>query len=215
MAPLPNYFPEPYQLFPVFPDDRTKEITALALGIVGLLIFPKFAILAEAAYVGRVQGFGGVKRAFFSVLTEILLSSLLAPIMLMYQTRAVLQVLSGRDGGWPANQRGDGRLTLAQGFAAGAWIMATGGAALALVLYVAPDLVMWLLPVCVPMLLAPLLITFSSWPLTHSVFTIPEEAKPAPVAATYARVLDRWMTQPAQTGENPQGSEKTAKHVAA
>lgn len=215
MAPLPNYFPEPYQLFPVFPDDRTKEITALALGIVGLLIFPKFAILAEAGYVGRAQGFGGVKRAFFSVLTEILLSSLLAPIMLMYQTRAVLQVLSGRDGGWPANQRGDGRLTLAQGFAAGAWIMVTGGATLSLVLYVAPDLVMWLLPVCVPMLLAPLLITFSSWPLTHSVFTIPEEAEPAPVAAAYARVLDRWLSQPAQTGAQPQGSDETAKHAAA
>lgn len=196
-APLPDYFPDPYQLFPVFPDDRTKEITALILGIMGLLILPKFAILLNAIRTERAHGFGGALRATLSVLSEILLSSLIAPLMLMYQSRAVLQVLSGRDGGWPANQRGEGRLTLAEATSAGTWILLTGGAALALVARVAPDLTLWLLPVCLPMLAAPLLIAGSSRPLTHWLFRVPQETAPAPVILRYNAVHARWCREDA------------------
>ena len=55
---------------------------------------------------------------------------LLAPVMLMYQTRAVVQVLSGQDGGWPANQRGEGRLSLLDACRASGWIALCGLAAL-------------------------------------------------------------------------------------
>jgi membrane glycosyltransferase len=196
LAPVPNYFPEPHMLFPVFPDDRTKEITALIVGIMGLLILPKFAILYEASGTRRTARFGGSIRAGFSVVAEILLSSLIAPLMLMYQTKAVMQVLSGRDGGWPANQRGEGALTLAEGFRAGLWIMLTGGAALAIVARVAPDLTFWLLPVCLPMLAAPFLIAWTSRPLTHKLFLVPEERRPAPVIRSYREILGRWQSEP-------------------
>ena len=58
--PPPDYFPEPYQIFPVIPADGTAEMLGLAIGIVGLLILPKFLILVEAALIGRVRGFGGL-----------------------------------------------------------------------------------------------------------------------------------------------------------
>ncbi|AJE48041.1 glucans biosynthesis glucosyltransferase MdoH [Celeribacter indicus] len=209
LAPVPNYFPEPHMLFPVFPDDRTKEITALIVGIMGLLILPKFAILYEAARTRRTAGFGGAIRAFFSVLTEILLSSLIASLMLMYQTRAVLQVLAGRDGGWPANQRGEGKLTLAQGFRAGLWIMLTGGATLAIVARIAPDLTPWLLPVSLPMLAAPFLIAWTSRPLTHKLFTVPEEGAPSPVIVTCREIHRRWCAEstPPRSDTAPQTTE--------
>lgn len=208
-APLPDYFPDPYQLFPVFPDDRTKEITALILGIMGLLILPKFAILFQAILSGRAHGFGGALRATLSVLSEILLSSLIAPLMLMYQSRAVLQVLSGRDGGWPANQRGEGRLTLSEATSAGTWILLTGGAALALVARVAPDLTLWLLPVCLPMLAAPLIIAASSRPLSRTLFRVPQETAPAPVIAQYNDIHDRWRHETAM----PQTPSLELTHV--
>ncbi len=69
-APPPDYFPEPYQLFPVFPDDRTREIVALAIGIGGLLLVPKFAVWAESVVTCRVVGFGGALRALASVTCE-------------------------------------------------------------------------------------------------------------------------------------------------
>ncbi|PTW45226.1 MULTISPECIES: glucans biosynthesis glucosyltransferase MdoH [Rhodovulum] len=197
-APAPDYFPEPYQLFPVFPSDRTKEIITLVIGICGLLLLPKLSILAGAILTRRARGFGGGVRAAASVVTEILLSSLLAPVMLMYQSRAVLQVLSGSDGGWPANQRGEGKLTVLQGLRAGLWISLTGAAALALVTRIAPGLTVWMLPVCLPMLIAPLLIAWTSRPLTHTLFAVPQEADAAPVIRAYRDCVRRWIAEDAR-----------------
>ncbi|NIZ08415.1 glucans biosynthesis glucosyltransferase MdoH [Pseudooceanicola sp. HF7] len=191
-APAPDYFPDTYQLFPVFPSDQTQQIIALGIGVVGLLVLPKLSILIESAMTRRAVGFGGSLKAAGSVLVELLLSSLLAPVMLMYQSRAVLQVLMGRDGGWPANQRGEGRLTIGQGIAAGFWITLFGAAALTATWWIAPGLLIWLLPVAVPMLLAPLLIALTSRVGISGLFQTPEEAAPSPVIRHYRAIHDRW-----------------------
>lgn len=191
-APEPDYFPDPYQLFPVFPSDRTREITALVLGIVGLLIMPKVAILVKSIATGRARGFGGAARATGSVLFEILLTSLLAPIMLMFQTRAVLQVVTGQDGGWPSHARGEGALTLGQALRSSAWIEVTGLAALLATASFAPTLMLWLLPVTLPMIAAPVLISWSSQPVGGLHFGVPEERKVPRVVADYRAIHARW-----------------------
>ncbi|WP_375260648.1 glucans biosynthesis glucosyltransferase MdoH [Palleronia sp.] len=188
-APPPNYFPEPHQLFPVFPDRHMREIVALAIGIGGLLLLPKFGILAAAIGSGRTRGFGGSARAVLSVLAETLLSSLIAPIMLMYQSRAVIEVLSGKDGGWPATMRGEGRLSFAEGRTAAGWISLTGLAALCTVAWLGRDLLFWLLPVTLPMIAAPLLIATTSRAAPGGVFTVPDEVAPSPVIAAYRAAL--------------------------
>ncbi len=199
MAPAPDYFPEPYQLFPVFPSDRTQQIIALGMGIVGLLVVPKLGILIQAIVTRRADGFGGGALAAASVLVELLLSSLMAPVMLMYQSKAVLQVLSGRDGGWPANQRGEGSLTLGQGLRAGLWISVFGAVALLGVWQIAPALVLWLMPVSLPMLAAPLLITYSSRDIFGGLFRTPEEDERGTVVATYRAIHARWTSATATT----------------
>ncbi|MBT9384948.1 glucans biosynthesis glucosyltransferase MdoH [Pseudooceanicola sp. CBS1P-1] len=214
MAPLPDYFPDPYQLFPVFPSDRTQQIIALGIGIFGLLVVPKLAILGISAASGRARGYGGAGKLAASVVIELLLSSMMAPVMLMYQSKAVLQVLSGRDGGWPANQRGEGRLSLAEGFAATAWIQVFGAAALALVWYIAPELLIWMLPVGVPMLLAPWIISLSSQPIGRGLFVSPEETAPSEVVLAYRALLARWTgtdtTEPADTSTGLQNGAAPA-----
>ncbi|WP_425100740.1 glucans biosynthesis glucosyltransferase MdoH [Tropicibacter sp. S64] len=192
LAPEPDYFPDPYQLFPVFPSDRSREITALALGIVGLLVMPKLAIWVKSALTGRARAFGGAGRSLLSVVCEVLLTSALAPIMLMYQTRAVLQVLSGQDGGWPANARGEGALSLAEAARASGWIVVTGVLALAATGRFAPELLVWLLPVTVPMIAAPLLISWSSQPVGPGVFQVPEDRDVPDVVAVYRAIHARW-----------------------
>ena len=195
-AASPNYFPDAYQLFPVFPDDRTKEIVGLAIGVVVLLILPKLTILAEAIFIRRAESFGGALRSFGSVIGETLLTAVIAPIMLMYQTRAVAEVFSGKDGGWPATARGEGRLTLAEGWRAGQWISIFGLAVTAVTFWTAPDLILWLLPVTVPMIVAPLLITVTSWPASSSKFTVPHDLIEAPVVRAYRANLHANTPEP-------------------
>ncbi|MDK3020812.1 glucans biosynthesis glucosyltransferase MdoH [Pseudodonghicola flavimaris] len=188
----PNYFPMPYQLFPVFPDDRTKEVVGLAIGIVGLLVLPKLLIWLQAARNGRALRFGGAGQALRSFLTELLLSALMAPLMLMYQSRAVLQVLAGRDGGWPANQRGEGRLSWTEAWAAGGWIALFGATGLVALFFFLPGMLGWLAPVFVPMVMAVPIIALASRPLAPPLFTTPTEAEPTPVIRASAAIQERW-----------------------
>ncbi|GAA4219269.1 membrane glycosyltransferase [Sagittula marina] len=193
MAPLPDYFPEAYQLFPTFPYDSTLEITTLILGTASLLVLPKFLIWIEAIATGRAQAFGGSWRSFLSMLVEIALTSVLAPIMLAFQTRAVVQVLSGQDGGWPANARGEGRLSVAQSLRASGWIVGVGLGAWGLVYLLAPNLMPWLLPIGIPMTLAPVIIAWSSRPLTHKLFRTPEERDAPQVLQDFRHIMAQWQ----------------------
>ena len=199
-APEPNFFPDPFQLFPVFPSDQTSKAVGVAVGVIGLLVFPKVLILLDATLRGRVAQFGGAWITLRGMLRELLMSSINAPIMLMWQTRAVLQVLRGHDGGWPAQTRGDGRLTLAEGFAAGWWIQLWGIALVVLTYKFAVNLMLWVLPIGVPLLLAPLVIWFTSQPSSPPVFLTPEETALPKVIADYRKIMARWAQAPSAPG---------------
>ncbi|MFC2968609.1 glucans biosynthesis glucosyltransferase MdoH [Acidimangrovimonas pyrenivorans] len=202
----PNYFPLPHQLFPVFPDDRTTEIVGLAIGVVGLLLLPKLLIWLKAAWDGRAAGFGGGVRALASCLAELLFSALTAPVMLMFQSRAVAQVVAGHDGGWPANQRGEGRLSWSEAWAAGGWITLTGAGGLAALYVFLPGLVVWLTPVFAPMLLAVPIIALGSRPLAPPLFATPVETAPSPVIHASAATLQAWRAAEAP-GTSPNAGQ--------
>ncbi|PLL14240.1 glucans biosynthesis glucosyltransferase MdoH [Tabrizicola sp. TH137] len=191
-APPIDYFPIEYWPFPVIPVSQVSKALGLAVGVGGLLFLPKLLILLDAALRGRTQGFGGRIRALQSTLTELLFSSLTAPIFLMFQTRSVLQVLRGADGGWPAQTRGDGTLNFRDAWAASHWIVTTGGVVLVMAQWLSPELVLWLMPVALPMVLAPLLISWSSRPSRSALFTVETEIAPAPVMQLHDRILVRW-----------------------
>lgn len=189
----PDYFPDPYQLFPVFPDNQTSKAIGLAFGVFGLLLLPKLLIALKAALDGRARGFGGAAGAFGSTLAELLLSSLIAPVMLMYQTRSVLQVVTGIDGGWPPNNRGDGTLTLREAWRAAYWITLAGLIGLGLTRWLSPALVLWFLPVSLPMILAPLLIAWTSRPTRcRRLWRVPVERAPGPVILAHRAQLAAW-----------------------
>ena len=194
-APPPDYFPEPYWPFPIFPQAETSKAIGLAIGVFGLLILPKFAVALHAAMSGRARAFGGTLRGFASMLAELLFSSVAAPVLLAYQTRSVFQVILGRDGGWPTNNRGDARLSLAEAWAASHWVVWTGAISLAVTWYLAPWLVVWMLPVVVPMLLAPVIISWSSQPARSGVFTTPTDIEEAPVMRRQREILADWENE--------------------
>lgn len=191
-TPPTDYFPLQNWNFPIFPSYETSKAIALAVGIIGLLILPKLLAALDAVLRGRSNGFGGALQSVGSTVAELLLSSITAPILLIFQTRSVLQVLRGRDGGWPANNRGDGSLSLATAFAASYWIVGWGIFGLTTAYLMAPALVPWLLPVTAPMITAPLLIAWTSRQSRSDVFRTPSETAPTPVLLGQARILARW-----------------------
>ena len=191
-----NYFPE-RTLFPVVPNDWTTEVIALTIGIGLLLILPKVSIWAEAVATGRHRGFGGAIRALGSVVGEVALSFFTAPILLMYQTRSVIEVLSAHDGGWPASQRSEGEVDWATAWRATGWIAATGVILSAAVFLLVPKLLVWMLPLAIPMLLAPVTVRLTSLP-SPSSFPVPAEARgAAPVITRFDTARERWTALPA------------------
>jgi membrane glycosyltransferase len=191
-ATAPDYFPQENWPFPVFPYDQTAKAIGLAVGVFGLLVMPKLLVVLDAIATGRVRGFGGAGAAFGSVLWELVLSSLIAPILLAFQSRSVFQVLSGRDGGWPTNNRGDGGLRMAEAWAAGRWISALGAVVMAATWALAPVLLLWLMPVTLPMLLAPVLIWWTSRPASPQAFEVPEDSAMPAVLSRHDAVLAAW-----------------------
>ncbi|WP_444454122.1 glucans biosynthesis glucosyltransferase MdoH [Rhodobacter capsulatus] len=192
MAPPPDYFPTPYWPIPYFPPSEASKAISLAIGIFGLLFLPKVLIALRMSVTGAAKGFGGPILAFASTLSELALSSITAPVLLMYSTRSVMQVVMGRDGGWPTNNRGDGTLSLKDSFAASHWIVTIGLVGLMTTWFFAPGLLLWLLPVGLPMVFAPVILSWSSRPSRSRLMGVPSEyAKPA-VVKLHDEVLNRW-----------------------
>ncbi|TQS71396.1 glucans biosynthesis glucosyltransferase MdoH [Rhodobacteraceae bacterium] len=188
----PDYFPEPNWPFPYFPPSEASKAISLAIGIFGLLFVPKLLIALRSGMDGTARGFGGMIRALGSTIAELLISSINAPILLLFSTRSVLQVLFGADGGWPTNNRGDGTMNLKEGLIASWWIVVIGTVGLAATWLYAPGLLLWLSPVGVPMVLAPFIISVTSRTATGMLFTTPTERAPAPVMVLHDRILNIW-----------------------
>lgn len=199
LAGVPNYFPQANWPFPVFPDDETPKAIGLAVGIFGLLVMPKLLVGLDAALTGRARSFGGAGGSLRSVFFELLLSSVIAPLLLAFQSRSVLQVLFGLDGGWPPNNRGDGGLSFAESWAGGRWISLWGVAGIAVTQFLAPDLTLWLLPVALPMAFAPLLIWWTSRNAAQGLFQVPADTSCPAVVARHAEILQAWTLPVEQT----------------
>ncbi|NBB52525.1 glucans biosynthesis glucosyltransferase MdoH [Rhizobium sp. CRIBSB] len=119
-----------------------------------LLIGPK--IMGGLLVLSRPEerrSFGGGRTLIKGMAMEILLSALMAPILMVANTRAVVKILSGHDAGWHAQQRDTDGLSWGDAFRAMRWQMITG-VVFAAGLVVRPDLATWFAPVVLPLLFA-------------------------------------------------------------
>ncbi|MBO9560948.1 MAG: glucans biosynthesis glucosyltransferase MdoH [Caulobacter sp.] len=84
---------------------------AIVLAVsLAFVLASKLLSYAMAVAEDGAQRFGGAWRALASVGLETAASTLTAPIIMAAHTRALLSVTLGRDAGWSAQQRGEGRL---------------------------------------------------------------------------------------------------------
>jgi membrane glycosyltransferase len=103
----PNYFPSGPSLFPDWPVWRPNWALAL-MAVTGMILFlPK--VLSVIMLVTRRQAYAysGSAKLALSVLLEILLSSLFAPIRMVFHSKFVVQNLLGRTVSWGAQTRED------------------------------------------------------------------------------------------------------------
>jgi membrane glycosyltransferase len=104
----PNYFPHGASLFPEWPIWRPDWALSL-LAVTGLILFlPKVLSIVLIVFKSRTsRWYGGVTRLTLSVILEILFSSLLAPVRMVFHSRFVVQNLLGRTVTWNSQDRDD------------------------------------------------------------------------------------------------------------
>lgn len=188
------YFPDADRLFPVWPVSRWVELLGLFSVTMAMLLLPKF-LSAGLAFVDRTQAtaYGGRGGLTKSLLVEILFAALLAPILMVQQTVAVLATLFGGTVGWSPQRRGGGGGGLFTAIRRYALITLLGVGWGLFAQHFAPGLLIWLTPVLAGLVLsAPLayLTGMSKLGLAarrRGWFLIPEEVAPPPEL----RPLDR------------------------
>jgi len=151
----PEYFPQGLQLFPTWPLFDSERMMRLFLVTLGVLLAPKALGLALALMTPsfrRASG-GGVQLAL-SAGAELLLSALLAPIMMLIHSRHICEILLGRDAGWKPQRRDDGETSWLDVWTSHRWHVATGIATAFFAWYLSPEILLWLSPTLVGLVLA-------------------------------------------------------------
>jgi membrane glycosyltransferase len=141
----PDYFEDPYQLFPTWPRiDSALQIELLALALI-LLVGPKiFGLLIALSNRDERRQVGGGVRLVLSSFVELLMSALLAPIMMLIQSTVIVAILSGGDAGWKPQRREDGGFRLKEAFKAHRWHVVAGLVLAVGAWLVSPSMFVWL-----------------------------------------------------------------------
>lgn len=153
LAPI-EYFPEGHQgPFPLWPEWRPGWALILALSTFALLFLPKFLALLDALCHRYARDFGGFLKLFGSVLLEIVISILLAPVRMWAHSRHVLVALFGLSLSWAGQNRTE-ETTWRKALAAQFPGMLVGGCWSAFAWSLDTMFFLWSLPVAIPLLLA-------------------------------------------------------------
>ncbi|PZW48295.1 membrane glycosyltransferase [Humitalea rosea] len=198
----PEYFPAAPTLFPHWPlVDPVRAMWVFA-GTMMLLLIPKVLALLVFLLNGQDRrAAGGAIRLVLSMLLETLIAAMLSPITMLTQTVQVIAILRGRDSGWSAQSRDDGRLPLGV-VVRGYWLHTVLGVGAGIAAWlVSPWLALWMSPVLAGLVLAIPLVWLTARPGAGAtlrwmgLLLIPEERRP-PEVLTRALAL-RGLGEPA------------------
>jgi len=151
----PEYFSHDFQLFPTWPRFDVEVMVALFWFSMVVLLIPKTLGLIRALLSKRIRrGAGGVIGVSASFLVETVLSALYAPILMMIQSRHVIEVFLGRDSGWKPQRRDSGSTTWMDAWRYHRRHMLLSAVTAAVVYFISPSLLAWLSPALLGLFLA-------------------------------------------------------------
>lgn len=184
----PNFFTSSSQLFPNWPIAPPNLIMPLLIGTLSMLLMPKVLGLI-LGLIRDPEAYGGRLRLVISMLLESIFAMLIAPLMMVFHSRFVLQVLTGRTVAWDPQSR-EGRALPWRESWRHSWVWALIGAAWALVTWrYTPEFFLWLTPVWLGLVMAAPLVRWSSSlsigrRLSRlGLLKVPEETRPPAVVA--------------------------------
>ena len=197
----PTYFTQPRQLFPSWPEWDLYSTLMFMLATFGVLFTPK--ILGAIHVLMRGAGrFGGAAGLTLSVLTEMLLSSALAPVRMLFHTQFVLAALTNLQLQWKSPPREDAETTWTEAARRhGVHTLVAVGWGFT-VYWLAPSYLWWLLPIVGALAFAiPISVFSSRVSLGRALrrarmFVIPEESEPMQELQTVRAHAERAWTAP-------------------
>jgi membrane glycosyltransferase len=184
---LPGARGAPVQLRVPLPPEGLSLLAVTA----AILFVPKVLGLTEA--LARPGRFGGRIRLLVSAFLETVFSVLLAPVMMVYHSRFVADIVRGRSVGWGTQVRDGVTLPWASVTRATALPTLLGAVWAGATLWVSPAFLLWMSPIFAGLLLAPLLLRWTSSPSAGGalrrwgLLLAPCEIRPAPVLSSLAR----------------------------
>ncbi|MDA9422700.1 MULTISPECIES: glucans biosynthesis glucosyltransferase MdoH [Bradyrhizobium] len=178
----PEYFPKGFSLFPTWPAQDPVLALWVFVATMGLLLLPKLLSLV-LLWLRRslAHQFGGALRASSGVLAEVVISALMAPIMMIFQSIAVIEILAGRDAGWQTQRRDDGTVERRELYRKYGVPTLCGVAMAASAYAVSLPLLLWMSPVIVGLLFAVPIGALTARRASVDLFATPEEQEPPPL----------------------------------
>ncbi|MBV4366141.1 glucans biosynthesis glucosyltransferase MdoH [Erwinia phyllosphaerae] len=179
----PQYFLQPRQLFPVWPQWRPELAIALFSTTMVLLFLPKLLSIILIWFKGA-KPYGGVLRVTVSLFLEVLFSVLLAPVRMLFHTVFVVSAFLGWEVVWNSPQRDDDATPWSEAFKRHGSQMALGIVWAAGMGWLDLNFLWWLAPIVFSLILSPFVSVFSSRSTTGmaskraKLFLIPEEFEP-------------------------------------
>jgi len=179
----PQYFLQPRQLFPVWPQWRPELAIALFSTTMVLLFLPKLLSIILIWFKGA-KPYGGVLRVTVSLFLEVLFSVLLAPVRMLFHTVFVVSAFLGWEVVWNSPQRDDDATPWSEAFKRHGSQMALGIVWAAGMGWLDLNFLWWLAPIVFSLILSPFVSVFSSRLTTGmaskraKLFLIPEEFEP-------------------------------------
>lgn len=180
---VPEYFVEPRQLFPIWPEWHPEKALALFSATATLLFLPKVLSVLLICIQGARE-FGGMLRLILSMCIEIVFSALLAPVRMLFHTIFVLAAYMGLELSWKSPPRDDAETTWNEaarkhGSQTLLGLLWGGG-----ILWLNPAFVWWLLPIVgslaisIPISVYSSRVTLGRLFRRLKLFLIPEEITP-------------------------------------
>ena len=212
----PTYFPSTYQLFPDWPTFDARRMIWLLVASAALLLLPKLIAVIRAWRRPLAANSGGKAHIALSAVFEIIMSTLIAPVQMLIQTRQIGEILLGRNSGWESQVR-KGSMPPWGVVLHRHWIHVAAGIAVTLILfYLSPSQLIWLAPILAGLILAPLTsrwsasAVFGRWARQAGLLVTPEERNPPPIltaSVAHARRLRGPANATLELGRNEQARD--------
>lgn len=193
---LPSYFQDSKTLFPIWPIMDPGAAMRLFLATMAVVLLPKaLGLILEIKRAASAREMFGMPRAIAGVATETVFSMLIAPILMMTQTAAVIEILLGRDSGWRAQRRDGQAISFNDALQFHAKHMGVGITLALACWWASTGLLLWMTPVVLGLVLsAPVhwLTSRAAAPAMSVLLSCEEDRNPPAILERTRRETDAW-----------------------